>query len=106
MLVCQNPEIVGEFLQCLRILQYDPRTDPSALTDLVEKAMDFLLHTERQLGSRGTWVSDSSSNFYTRYHAVYCAVVGLAECRFTYAEVSYSAATALQSDVIAIATDT
>ena len=85
--MCQDPEIVGEFLHCLRILQYDPRTDPAALTDLVEKAMDFLLHTERELGCRGTWVSDSI-DFYTRYHAVYCAVVGLAESRFSYTEVS------------------
>lgn len=85
--LCQDPEIVGEFLQCLRILQYDPRIDPTGLTDLMEKGMDFLLHTERQLGSRGTWVSDSI-DFYTRYHAVYCAVVGLAESRFSYAEVN------------------
>jgi len=84
--VLQNPEIVGEFLHCLRILQYDPRTDPVAVTDLVEQGMDFLLDTERQLGRRGTWVPDSR-DFYTRYHAVYCAIVGLAECRFTFAEV-------------------
>ena len=82
----QDPELVGEFLHCRRILQYDPLYDPSALTALMRLGMDFLVRTERRLGGKGIWLPPTR-DFYSRYHAVYCAVVGLSDCRFSYTQV-------------------
>lgn len=46
---------------------------------------------ERDFGSMGKWVATRSArkeDFYTQYHATYCAVVGLADCHF--AQVQYT----------------
>eukprot|EP01083_Nonionella_stella_P197431 725850_1 len=65
----KDPELVGEFVQCLRVFGLP---ESSAL---VRIGVDFLLSVE---GARkkGAWVA--TSNFYTRYHAAYCGIIGLA----------------------------
>jgi hypothetical protein len=48
---------------------------------LFEDGCDYLLRVEQGFGAVGRWVG-ASEDLYTRYHASYCAVVGLAECAF------------------------
>mmetsp|Transcript_10099 Transcript_10099/g.32996 ORF Transcript_10099/g.32996 Transcript_10099/m.32996 type:complete len:493 (-) Transcript_10099:563-2041(-) len=71
----RDPELVGEFVQCLRIFNVAKRTDP-AVWDLIEVAMRFLLEVERGFGSKGAW-KKASSSVYDRYHSCFCGIVGL-----------------------------
>ncbi|MES1912725.1 MAG: hypothetical protein MHM6MM_004951 [Cercozoa sp. M6MM] len=71
----KDAELVGEFLQSLRLLGLD---DSHPLQLL---GMNFLLERERTLrgaGQGGMFVPSRSCSYYMRYHAVYCAVAGLA----------------------------
>eukprot|EP01032_Pedospumella_encystans_P017555 gene17555-20000_t len=82
--VLEDAELVGEFLHCLRVLQYTPARDPD-LEQLFQDGMDFLLQREKHYGCMGRWVATCRSkreDIYTQYHACYCAVVGLAGCAF------------------------
>lgn len=60
------------------VSQYTEETDPE-LAVIVRRAQDFLLEKEQGLG-KGLFV-DSTDN-KDRYHAGYCAVVGLLESHF------------------------
>jgi prenyltransferase beta subunit len=64
---------VGEFLQCLKILQYHPSRDRD-LIDLEERGLKYLLHLGE--ATSGKWSNDSQS-FYDQYHSIYCATIGL-----------------------------
>mmetsp|Transcript_10235 Transcript_10235/g.41430 ORF Transcript_10235/g.41430 Transcript_10235/m.41430 type:complete len:632 (-) Transcript_10235:1023-2918(-) len=70
----KDPELVGEFLQCLRIFNVSKQHDPD-VWNLVERAMLFLLEVELRLGSSGIW--KKSSKVYDRYHSSYCGAIGL-----------------------------
>ncbi len=71
----EDPELVGEFIHCLRIFNVTKQTDPT-LWSRIEFAMRFLLGVERSLGSKGTWKKTSSS-VYDRYHSSFCGILGL-----------------------------
>ena len=84
-----DPELVGEFLHCLRIFGVGIDSGggsggkkANAWREGAEQWMGdgvaYLLNTERRFGSKGSWVSDNTE-FYTRYHAAYCGIVGLLE---------------------------
>jgi len=84
----KDPEIVGEFLMSLKILQYSATRDPT-LTPFVHKAKRFLLDTELR-GKDGkpkgqwkgyTWETneDKGHRLYLKYHAAYCVAVGLVD---------------------------
>jgi len=70
-----DPELVGEFVQCLRILQVTEERDPE-IWPLVQQCMAYLIETERKRGSKGLF-SSTTCPLYTRYHASYCGAVGL-----------------------------
>jgi len=70
-----DPELVGEFIHCLHILEVSKGTDPT-LWDLIEYAMCYLLEVERKCGNKGAWKKNSSS-VYDRYHSSFCGAVGL-----------------------------
>mmetsp|Transcript_31529 Transcript_31529/g.40541 ORF Transcript_31529/g.40541 Transcript_31529/m.40541 type:complete len:984 (-) Transcript_31529:506-3457(-) len=70
-----DPELVGEFVQCLRILQVTEERDPD-IWPLVQQCMAYLIETERKKGSKGLFVS-TTCPLYSRYHASYCGAVGL-----------------------------
>lgn len=52
----KDSEIVGEFLQCLKILGFTPESDPE-LVELVHMAVSFLIDAEKERGSKGEWVT-------------------------------------------------
>ncbi len=66
----QDPELVGEFLHCLRLFGV-PETDPRLRT-----GCEFLRSVEAGPTRRGTWVPERAS-YYKRYHAAFCGVLGL-----------------------------
>eukprot|EP00743_Colponemidia_sp_Colp-15_P008864 GILK01009674.1.p1 GENE.GILK01009674.1~~GILK01009674.1.p1 ORF type:complete len:1390 (-),score=270.93 GILK01009674.1:238-4362(-) len=79
-----DPELVGEFLQCLRIFGFhrgERKEGNGVVTfeggdeDLI-RGVCYLLDKEKRLKLKGRW-APNTDNFYTRYHASYCAVVGL-----------------------------
>ena len=70
-----DPELVGEFIQCLQHFGVCASTDPK-LWHLMEEGRAFLLDLELKNGSRGLWVALRAS-IYDRYHSSYCAAVGL-----------------------------
>jgi hypothetical protein len=70
----EDPELTGEFLQCLRILGIS-RSD-STIWPLIHHAMTYLLELERRYGGQGVW-SKRNDMPYDRYHTAYCATVGL-----------------------------
>ena len=70
-----DPELVGEFIQCLQHFGVCATTDPK-LWSLMEEGRAFLLDVELKNGSRGLWVALRAS-IYDRYHSSYCAAVGL-----------------------------
>ena len=91
----RDTEIVGEFLQCLRILQFTPESDPE-LVELVLLGVNFLIVEERERGSKGIWVTkrekgnsgqwgSGEERAYDRYHSSYCGAVALME--YCYVEV-------------------
>jgi hypothetical protein len=71
----KDPELVGEFLQGLRILEC-PDTHP-----VMQRGYYYLLTTEKSGKMRGNWVN-SAAPFYQRYHAAYCGVIGLGDFQF------------------------
>lgn len=71
----KDPELVGEFLQALRILCC-PDTHPS-----MQKGYHYLLTCEKSGKMRGNWVP-ATAPFYQRYHAAYCGIIGLADFKF------------------------
>jgi len=77
-----DPELTGEFLQCLRILgvSQNTRTCSTRIWSLILQAMTYLLGVERRHGG-GMW-SKSSDGPYDRYHTTYCAIVGLLSFEF------------------------
>eukprot|EP01034_Spumella_vulgaris_P026895 gene26895-33544_t len=77
----RDPEIVGEFIHCLKILQYTEESDPQ-LAVIIRHGMDFLVETERSLGAEGLFVA-RSADFKDRYHASYCGAVGLLDSPFS-----------------------
>lgn len=91
----RDTEIVGEFLQCLRILQFVPEADPE-LVELVLLGVRFLLAEERERGCKGVWVTkrekgnsgqwgSGEERAYDRYHSSYCGAIALME--YCYVEV-------------------
>mmetsp|Transcript_8768 Transcript_8768/g.12188 ORF Transcript_8768/g.12188 Transcript_8768/m.12188 type:complete len:620 (+) Transcript_8768:3-1862(+) len=70
-----DPELVGEFIHCLRILDITKANDPNAW-DVIRRGMLYLLNVERGLGSKGIWVP-ANKKVYDRYHAAFCGIVGL-----------------------------
>ena len=75
-----DPELVGEFLQCLKILQYHSDDDPE-LRFIVQEAEDFLIRTEKTY-TRGMW-KNASNSVYDQFHTTYCAAIGLLEYGFS-----------------------
>lgn len=70
----EDPELTGEFIQCLRILgisQVDSHVWP-----LIHHGMTYLLELERRRGCKGVW-SKRNDTPYDRYHTAYCATIGL-----------------------------
>jgi hypothetical protein len=67
-----DPEIVSEFMQCLRIFQVHDTIGASCM--LLGEAYLKLCHDH--YGGKGQYVS-ADNPFYTRYHASYCASVAL-----------------------------
>lgn len=65
-----DPEIAGELVQCLRILGMHEDDFP------IQKGVLYLLGREKSLKSKGHWIQNSKY-FYQRYHAIYCAIVGM-----------------------------
>jgi hypothetical protein len=47
----KDPELVGEFLHCLKIFRVSKQTDPENWT-VVEQGMAYLIEAERQRGSK------------------------------------------------------
>jgi len=71
----KDAELCGEIVQALHILGARD-VDPAMV-----RGYQYLLQHERRLKSKGTWVPISST-FYKRYHAAYCAIIGLAHFQF------------------------
>ena len=83
-----DAEIVGEFVHCLRILcprssysaKNDPRNSPHHIR-IVEEGVAYLLIHEKRRGCKGLWVS-GTKEIYSRYHAAYTGVAGLADSEY------------------------
>lgn len=71
----KDPELVGEFLQALHILD-TPHSHPA-----MQKGYHFLLTHEKKGKMRGNWMA-ASDEFYKRYHAAYCGIIGMADFKF------------------------
>lgn len=111
----EDPELTGEFLQCLRILgvsRLDSTIWPlihhvqidavffmppfsilflSLTTFNILQAMTYLLELERRHGGQGAW-SKRSDMPYDRYHTAYCATVGLMSFGFSQVAIDSSKA--------------
>ena len=74
-MLLEDPELVGEFVQCLYILEVTRHSDP-LLWPRLRQALAYLLDVERRRGSKGVW-SKQGDKVYDRYHSSYCAVIGL-----------------------------
>jgi hypothetical protein len=71
----EDPELVGEFVDCLSIL-----CAPEQSLDLI-RGRSFLLDLEARFGTRGRW-TDTDADFYRHYHSSWCAAVGLMDHAF------------------------
>src|SRR4051812_30364635 len=72
-----DPELVGEFLHCLRILEYVPGLAGNEELDVVFRTgVAYLIDTEKRYGLKGTFVSDGKPS-YSKYHAAWTGIVGL-----------------------------
>lgn len=71
----KDPELVGEFLQALRIL-HTTDEHPS-----MKKGYQYLLATEKWGSMAGNWMKLSAS-FKQRYHTAYCGIIGIADFKF------------------------
>uniref|UniRef100_A0A7S0EBI6 F5/8 type C domain-containing protein n=1 Tax=Hanusia phi TaxID=3032 RepID=A0A7S0EBI6_9CRYP len=70
-----DPELVGEFIDCLAILGASDRD-----VEMI-RGRRFLLELEQTLGGRGRW-TDTDAHFYRHYHTSWCAVTGLMQHTF------------------------
>jgi len=77
-----DPEVVAEFIQCLKILQVTPSSDPDVWT-LIELGYKYLIGKEAEKGKegKGLWVGANDS-LYNRYHSSYCASIALYDYHF------------------------
>lgn len=75
----EDPELTGEFLQCLRILGVS--SVDSSIWPLIETAMTYLLELKQYCDGRGVW-SKRDDTPYDRYHTAYCATIGLMSFSF------------------------
>jgi|MDTA01.1.fsa_nt_gb prenyltransferase beta subunit len=97
----EDPELTGEFVQCLRILGIS--REDAAIWPLIQKVSDYyitsvsivgwkgidvrsqalayLLKLEQHHGGHGIW-SKRSDKPYDRYHTAYCATIGLMSYNF------------------------
>ena len=66
-----DPELVGEVLAGLRLLGVGDDEEG------MRRGYAYLLTKEKRGKAAGSWTS-SSDAFYKRYHAAYCACIGLA----------------------------
>jgi hypothetical protein len=73
----KNAELVGEFLEALRILGV-----PEQHCTMQRGYCYLLSHEKSDKLMRGNWCS-ASSNFYDRYHTAYCGLIGIAPFQFT-----------------------
>lgn len=78
-ILMEDPELTGEFVQCLRILGIS-HVD-TTIWPLIERALIYLLKLEQQHGGRGSW-SKRSDKAYDRYHTAYCAIIALMSYNF------------------------
>lgn len=69
-------ELVGEFCHSLHILGFRTPQCP-----ILQEGIEYLLSVEKKRGKHGTWMKRSQSVF-KRYHAAYCALIGLAPLQF------------------------
>mmetsp|Transcript_22363 Transcript_22363/g.21593 ORF Transcript_22363/g.21593 Transcript_22363/m.21593 type:complete len:161 (-) Transcript_22363:540-1022(-) len=69
----KDVEVAGEFLHCLKILQYTKEADPE-LYPLVCRAEDFILKTLKQ---------KKKHEKYKTYHENYCAIAGIMDYSFS-----------------------
>jgi hypothetical protein len=72
----KDPELIGEFVHCLRVLGVDPSRFPGSEDVLLEMAYLDAVQCLRQLETNGMWTSHTSSP-YARYHSAWCGIVGL-----------------------------
>lgn len=69
-------ELVGEFCHSLHILGFRSSHCP-----ILQEGLQYLLSVEEKRGKQGTWMKRSEGVF-KRYHATYCALIGLAPLQF------------------------
>lgn len=82
-----DPEVVSEFIQCLKILQVTRESDPDVWV-LIELGYRYLIGKETDKGKgKGLWVGPNDS-LYNRYHASYCAAIALFDYDFLQNETS------------------
>jgi hypothetical protein len=79
-IILEDPELVGEFLQCLRIFGVTEKD--TAIWPLVQQGMAFLVETEQKFGAKGLW-GRANDDVYSRYHTSYCAVIGIMDMSFS-----------------------
>lgn len=77
----EEPELVGEFLQCLKIFQISEQSDPD-IWKVMQFGMLYLIDTERRKGSKGVWANPQAT-FYDKYHRSYCAIIGLMDYSYS-----------------------
>jgi len=83
----KDPELLGEFLHCLRVLGLDPGNPQGEDPLLVEAYWDgvaCLVENEKA----GMWTSSTSAP-YARYHSAWCGIVGLLSTVFDNVPMSF-----------------
>mmetsp|Transcript_3775 Transcript_3775/g.11170 ORF Transcript_3775/g.11170 Transcript_3775/m.11170 type:complete len:661 (-) Transcript_3775:184-2166(-) len=75
----KDPELTGEFVQCLRILGISHLD--SSIWPSIKNAMIFLLELEKYGSCESMWFNHADSA-YDRYHTAYCAAIGLMSYSF------------------------
>lgn len=76
----EDTEVLGELLQCLKILGYSEKRDPE-LVHLVNDAYVKLISLEKK--TEGLWLGGGTyGHAYKCYHGTYCAILGLVDYNF------------------------
>jgi len=75
----EDPELIGEFIQCLRI--FGVSSVDSTIWPLIHDAMLFLLKLEQHCTGQAVWAKPNDTP-YDRYHTAYCAAIGLMSYSF------------------------
>lgn len=75
-----DPELTGEFVQCLRILGISHLD--SSIWPSIREAMIYLLELENYCAGESVW-SKRTDTSYDRYHTAYCATIGLMSYSFS-----------------------